>query len=98
MSEDRSRKLCRLQSNDAVEDELKAMLAGVSAGNLVRRYRLGLTSMQAYYIARQLVRQAEHAVLLPYVKAMREANKFGRKRRTRPADTPVTPAPAPAQK
>jgi hypothetical protein len=81
----------------AVQDELQTMYKGVAAANLTRRYRLGLTSLQAYSIARQLVRQSEHADLLPHVEAMRRASKFGRRRRAAqpaPAPPPV-PAPVP---
>jgi hypothetical protein len=64
----------------AVEHELQKMYKGVAAANLSRRYRLGITSLQAYSIARQLVRQNEHAELLPHVENMRRASKFGRRR------------------
>lgn len=83
----------------AVESELRTLLSGVAAANLARRYRLGLTALQTYSIARQLVRQKEHADLLPHVDAMRRLNRFGRKRR--PASSvspPLVPAPAPAPK
>lgn len=76
----------------AVEAELEALLSGVKASNLARRHRLGLTTLQTYHITRQLVRQKEHADLLPHVQAMRRANRFGRRRRE--ADVPP-PFPAP---
>ena len=63
----------------AVEDELRAMLNGVAAANLVRRHRIGLTALQTYNICRQLVRQKEHAALLPPVQGMKRLNKFGKK-------------------
>lgn len=78
----------------AVEDELRTMYKGVVSANLSRRHRLGLTSLQTYFIARQLVRQREHANLLPHVDEMRRANKFGRKRRTQPAEVQIPPATA----
>lgn len=79
----------------AVEDELATMHKGVASSNLSRRYRLGLTALQTYAIARQLVRQNEHSDLLPHVEAMRRASKFGRRRRLPAAEQPdVTPAPA----
>lgn len=77
----------------AVEHELQKMYKGVAAANLSRRYRLGITSLQAYSIARQLVRQSEHAELLPHVEAMRRANRFGRRRRAPVPDEPSEPAP-----
>lgn len=76
----------------AVEDELRSMLQGVATANLNRRYHIGITSLQAYSISRQLVRQPEHAHLLPHVQEMRRHNRFGRRRR--PAD-PQTPTPEP---
>jgi len=80
----------------AVEDELKAMLKGVSSSNLIRRHRLGLSALQAYSISRQLVRQPEHANLLPHLDEMRRTNKFGRKRKPAPpADAEPLPIPSP---
>jgi hypothetical protein len=78
----------------AVEDELRTMYKGVVSANLTRRYRLGLSSLQTYLITRQLVRQREHAYLLPHLEEMRRVNKFG-KRRPQTAATPDAPAPAP---
>lgn len=75
----------------AVEDELRAMLKGVIAANLTRRHRLGLTSLQAYSITRQLVRQPEHADLLPHVQEMKRLNRIGR-RRARPSTTLKAPS------
>jgi hypothetical protein len=87
----------RLQRDDvsrwrAVEDELRTTLQGVAAGNLQRRHRLGLTTLQTYSIARQLVRHPQHANLLPHVATMRRMNKIGRRK---PDTTPATPAPTP---
>jgi len=89
----------------AVEAELETLLSGVADANLARRYRLGLTALQTYNITRQLVRQKEHADLLPHVESMRRLNRFGRRRRASaaqpavqpPAKPPVAPAPAPKQ-
>lgn len=83
----------------AVEHELWTMYKGVSSANLARRHRLGLTTLQTYFITRQLVRQQEHAHLLPHLAEMRRVNKFGRKRRPQPdaPATPAPPAPAPAK-
>jgi hypothetical protein len=78
----------------AVEDELRAMLKGVVAANLVRRHRVGLTALQTYNISRQLIRQQEHSNLLPHVQGMKRLSKFGRKRKTAPP--PVEPQPQPA--
>ena len=79
----------------AVAEELQAMLDGVQSALMVRRHRLGLTALQAYNIGRQLVRQKEHADLLPHVAAMKRRNKFGR-RRTKPIEEPqLQPEPSP---
>ena len=74
-----------------VEDELRALLNGVAAANLVRRHRIGLTALQTYNICRQLIRQKEHAALLPHVQGMKRLNKFGKKhaKAPQPAPTPV---------
>lgn len=77
----------------AVEDELQAMYRGVVSANLFRRHQLGLTALQTYFITRQLVRNREHADLLPHVAEMRRVNKFGPKRRPQPAEPPVVPSP-----
>jgi hypothetical protein len=78
----------------SVAEELAAMLSGVNAAITVRRHRAGLTALQAYNMSRQLVRQKEHAHLLPHVEAMKRRTKFGRNR-TRPA-TSSPPVPVPA--
>jgi hypothetical protein len=77
----------------AVQDELLAMYKGVAAANLVRRHRLGISTLQTYFITQQLVRQREHAHLLPHVAEMRRVSKFGRRRQPQ-AEPPVTPAPS----
>jgi hypothetical protein len=70
------------QSNrwTVVEDELRAMLKGVTTANLVRKHRLGLAALQAYAVSRQLVRKEEHADLLPHVAEMKRLNTFGKRR------------------
>ena len=79
----------------AVAEELAAMLSGVNAAITVRRHRIGLTALQAYNMSRQLVRQKEHAHLLPHVDAMKRRVKFGRNR-PKAAPPPVfSPAPPP---
>jgi hypothetical protein len=85
----------------AVEAELRTMYKGVVSANLTRRYRLGITSLQAYSIARQLVRQEVHAILRPHVEAMRAVmNRRVRRQPAEPvapAQTTLPPVPAPAQ-
>jgi len=79
----------------AVEDELRAMLKGVVAANLIRRHRVGLAALQAYSISQQLTRQKVHADLLPHVQGMKRLGKFGRKRKA--AQPAPQPEPAPQQ-
>jgi hypothetical protein len=73
----------------------------VAAANLLRRHRIGLTALQTYQAARQLVRSDEHAHLLPLVAEMKRLNRFGKKRPVKaaapqPAATPAPPATTPA--
>jgi hypothetical protein len=70
----------------AVEDELKAMLKGVAAANLTRRHRIGLIALQTYSISRQLVRQPEHADLLPHVEEMKRLNRLGKRKPAPPEE------------
>jgi hypothetical protein len=78
----------------AVEDELRAMLKGVATANLKRRHRIGLTALQTYSITKQLIRQDEHADLLPHFREMRRLNPFGRHRKATPEEPPQ-PQPQP---
>lgn len=64
----------------AVETELRSMLRGVVAANLVRRQRIGKAVLQAYRISRALVQQEDHADLLPHVESMSRLPKYGRRR------------------
>ena len=73
----------------AVEDELRAMLKGVSAANLARRHFVGFTALQAYGVARRLVRQKAHADLLPHVDEMKRLSRTRKK-----SDNPEPQAPA----
>ena len=75
----------------AVESELRAMLGGVKAANIVRRQRIGRVAMQAYNVSRQLVKEQDHADLLPHVARMRQMKRFGR-RRAKPSAEPQQPA------
>jgi hypothetical protein len=75
-----------------VEEELRAMLQGVVAANLVRRHRVGMATLQTYSISRQLVRQEGHSDLLPHVAAMKRLNRFGRRGKS-PGNEPEAPKP-----
>ena len=80
------------------ESELRALLRGVSAANLVRRHRVGLAVLQAYNVGRQLVRQDEHSQLRPHVERMSRVRKFARRRGKRVGDPPPPqPQPAPVK-
>jgi hypothetical protein len=83
----------------AVEDELRAMLKGVSAANLARRHFVGFTALQAYGVSRRLVRQKEHADLLPHVDEMKRLNRRRKKdeKPSDPAPQGQTPVPSPSQ-
>jgi hypothetical protein len=76
-----------------VEDELRAMLGGVSSANLTRRHTLGQAALLAYAVSKKLVKLPEHADLLPHLAQMRKANRFGRSRKA-PAQ-PQAPVPTP---
>jgi hypothetical protein len=80
-----------------VEDELRTLLQGVADANLARRHQIGLSSLQAYQIGRQLVRKEANAHLLPHVAEMKRLNRFGtRKAPAKPQpQTPTPPAPTP---
>jgi hypothetical protein len=78
----------------AVEDELRAMLNGVSGANLIRRQRIALVAARAYNIGAQLARDPAHAVLVPHVQEVKRLKSF--KRRKKAAQAPGTPqSPAP---
>ena len=83
----------------SVADELGAMFRGVNSALVVRRHRIGLTALQAYQISQQLVRQKEHAHLLPHIAAMRQRNLFGRKRAKppQPEQPPGQPSEPPVE-
>jgi hypothetical protein len=80
----------------AVENELRALLEGITAANLVRRHRLGLAALQSYHVGRQLIRKKENADLLPYVATMRRLNRFGKRRAAKPPAPAPVPQPQPA--
>lgn len=90
-AEDLRRETAEAQGWNDLEDELRALLDGVAASNLVRRNRIGETALAAYAITRRLARQKQHANLLPHVETMKRLNKFGVKRGKQ-----AIPAPPPA--
>jgi len=89
---DAVRQLCDNSNRWAVvEDELRALLSGVSSANLVRRQQLAAIADTAYGVGLQLVRNPEHAGLVPHVLEIKRLKSIGR--RKKPATTPQTPAP-----
>jgi hypothetical protein len=86
------RQLCDDSNRWAVvEDELRALLNGVSSANLVRRQQLAVIADTAYGVGLQLVRNPEHAALVPHVLEVKRLKSIGRRKKT--ATTPQTPAP-----
>jgi hypothetical protein len=73
----------------AVEDELRAMLNGVTGANLIRRQRISLIAAQAATIGSQLARDPANAVLVPHVQELKRLKSFSR--RKKPAQAPGTP-------
>jgi hypothetical protein len=74
----------------AVEQELRAMLNGVSGANLIRRLRIDLIAAQAYMIGAQLARDPANAILLPHVEEVKRLKRFSR--RKKPAQASGSPA------
>ena len=74
------------------ENEMRSLLRGMSSTNLVLRERLCRDALQAYNVSRELVKQKEHAHLLPHVDAMRRLRKAAR-RPAKPATEPATAKP-----
>jgi hypothetical protein len=77
-----------------VEGELRAIVRGVAAANLIRRYRIGQVALQTYNVSRELVRQEDHADLLPHVESMSRLPKFNAAARRRPPSRPTRPRSA----
>ena len=69
----------------AVEDELRAMLAGIAGANLVRRHRVALIAGQALAIGAQLARDPAHAVLVPHVEEIKRLKRIARRKKAAPA-------------
>jgi len=65
-----------------VEGELRSVLRGLVAANLVRRYQLVRAVRQAYKVGRALTEQEEYAHLLPHIEAMFRVKN---RRRAKPA-------------
>ncbi|HEX7150853.1 MAG TPA: hypothetical protein VF618_05150 [Thermoanaerobaculia bacterium] len=74
----------------AVEEELRRLLKGLSAANLIRRYRVGLAALRTYNIGRQLVRNGEHRELVPHVEKMTRLLALGQRPKKDPAPQTAT--------
>ena len=78
----------------ATIDEVRSLLAGLIAANLIRRQRIGLAALQTYQICKQLVRDGgQDPRLVSHLAEMKRLNKFRRIRR--PEEAPKEPTPAP---
>ncbi|HEX3580229.1 MAG TPA: hypothetical protein VH087_00605 [Thermoanaerobaculia bacterium] len=73
------------------EEEMRGLLKGVAAANLVRRHRLGKSALLAYNVSRQLVRKPEHVNLIPHVEELQRLRRLGRRKKTAPAPQTTTP-------
>jgi hypothetical protein len=78
-----------------VEDELRAMLGGVSSANLTRRHTLAQAALLTYAVSKKLVKSPEHANLLPHLAQMRRTNRLGRNSKSAAKPQPQAPAPKP---
>jgi len=66
----------------AVEDEIRALLNGVTSANLVRRQRLALIATQAAGIGKLLARNPDNAVLVPHVQELKRLKSYARRKKT----------------
>jgi hypothetical protein len=78
----------------AVEDELRAMLNGVSGANLLRRQRIAHIAAQASGLGAQLAKDPAHAGLVPHVLEIRRLRKTSRRKKAA-TDSDSTGQPAP---
>ena len=77
----------------AVEDEMRAMLNGITSSNLIRRQRVSIIAAQASMISTQLVRTPDNAALVPHVQEIKRLKSFARRKKTAQAPgTPQSPA------
>jgi hypothetical protein len=82
----------------SVEAELRSLLKGVTAANLLRRHRVGMTALKTYNISRQLVRGSDAEVdLIPRIADMKRLNKLGRRRSKAPQPPGTQGVASPAQ-
>ena len=65
----------------AVEDEVRALLSGIAAANLIRRDRVALIAAQAASIGSQLARDPANAVLVPHLQEIKRLKSFTRRKK-----------------
>jgi hypothetical protein len=80
-----------IQRWESVLSEVDAFRAGIISTIRLRKHNLGRTTLQAYAIAQQFVRNG-HIDLIPHVDAMRRELRTGRRR---PATAATVPTPQP---
>ena len=86
------RELCDTWNRWAVvEDQLRALLNGVSSANLVRREQLAAIADTAYGVGTKLARYPGHAAVVPHVAEIRRLKNVGSRKKTPTA--PQSPAP-----
>jgi hypothetical protein len=79
----------------AVEDELRAILRGITGANLVRRQRVGFLAARAYGISQQLARDPGNADLVPHVEEIKRLKKLSRRKKQAPQTPPTPQTPTP---
>jgi hypothetical protein len=77
-----------------VENELRAMLNGITGANLIRRQRLAFIIERAYGVGSQLALDPEHAGLVPHVQEIKRLRKLQRRKKPSPAAPAPQPDPA----
>ena len=77
-----------------VEDEMRAVLNGVSGANLVRRQRIEFLVAQAGVIGSRLALDPANEVLVSHVQEVKRLKRVSRRKKTAtPPETPPSPAP-----
>jgi hypothetical protein len=72
----------------AVEDELAGLLDGVRSANLLRQHRIGKLATQTYAVAKRLIREEQHSVLISHVQEMKRHNRLGKRAKPAPPTGP----------
>jgi hypothetical protein len=75
---------------DTLENELKALLAGVAGANLRRREKLNFVGRQAYRVGASLTKDPAHAEQVPHIEEVRRLMRLGRRKKASPPDAPPT--------